>query len=207
MNLITVFEIIGTAAFAASGATVAIGKQMDIFGVAILGMTTAVGGGMLRDVLINAAPPSALVDPLYALMAVLVSLILFSSSVRRKIARGSEKKEVIMLIADSIGLGVFTMLGAEKAYTAIPDVNVFTMVFLGCITGVGGGVLRDVFAGNRPYIFVKHFYATACIIGALVFSILRPHFGQSSSMLLGGAVTLVLRLMAAHYRWSLPRAS
>lgn len=206
MNLIPLLEVIGTIAFAASGATAAIEKKMDIFGVAILGMTTAVGGGILRDLLMNVTPPSALVDPLYAMLGIGVSVLLFSSSVRHLIAKKSSANEHILLTADSIGLGIFTVLGAEKAFTLYGDANLFTIVFLGCITGVGGGVLRDIFAGNRPYIFVKHFYATACIIGAILFALVRPFGGQMPAMLLGGLTTVILRLLAAHYRWSLPKA-
>ena len=93
----------------------------------------------------------------------------------------------------------------QTAYIATGELNAFLAIFVGVVTGCGGGVLRDMFAGTPPYIFVKHFYATASIIGAVV-CLLLWNIGQMPAMLIGAAVTLTLRLLAAHYRWSLPKA-
>ena len=106
---------------------------------------------------------------------------------------------------DSLGLGLFTVIGIETAYTYVAETNVYLAVFVGVITGVGGGVMRDVLAGNTPYIFTKHFYACASLIGAVVCSLCWSCLGSISSMLLGAIIIIVLRNMAAHYRWSLPK--
>lgn len=191
-----ILELIGTVAFAISGASVALEKKMDIFGVAILGMTTAVGGGIMRDLIIGVIPPTAFQRPVYALTALATSVIVFLPFVRKHLSTDS----VILLVMDSLGLGIFTVTGVM---TCASLNNVFLQIFVGTLTGVGGGVLRDIFAGIRPSIFVKHFYATASLIGALVCSLLIP-LGQDISMIIGAFVVTVLRLLAAKYRWNLP---
>ena len=110
-----------------------------------------------------------------------------------------------LLRFDAIGLGLFTVSGVQTAYIARGELNAFLAIFVGVVTGCGGGVLRVMFAGSPPYIFVKHFYATASILGAVA-CILLWNIGQMPAMLLGAAVTLALRLLAAYYRWSLPKA-
>lgn len=110
-----------------------------------------------------------------------------------------------MLIMDSIGLGVFTVVGINTAYSQDGEYNIFLLVFVGVVTGVGGGVIRDMMAGDRPYIFVKHFYASASIIGALACVAAWHYIGSITSMFVGTAVVIVLRLCAARFRWSLPK--
>lgn len=200
MDFVYFLEILGTIAFAVSGAYTAIEKKMDIFGVAILGTTTAVGGGIIRDVILNSFPPVAFKEPSYAVIAVIVSLILFLPKIRPifKTKAGTR----ILLVADSLGLGIFTVVGV---LAGLPYNNRFLAVFLGVVTGVGGGVIRDLFAGNTPYIFVKHIYACASFIGALVMLFSRS-LGYDKAMILGAGVIFILRLLAAKYKWNLPRA-
>lgn len=196
--LFFILEIIGTVAFAVSGALAAIRKKMDIFGVAILGMTTAVAGGIIRDLVLGITPPAAFVEPVYALVAIGVSLIIFIPVIRKALSRF----ESVLLIMDSVGLAIFTVIGVRAGVTSG---NLFLKVFVGTVTGVGGGVLRDVFAGNRPYIFVKHFYACASIIGALICSILW-NYSEIIAMIAGMGSIFVLRICAAVFKWSLPKA-
>lgn len=191
-------EIIGTAAFAVSGAMAGIHKKMDIFGVSILGMTTAVGGGILRDLMIGAVPPMAFRRPVYALAAIAVSLLVFLPFVRSRI----DPDSAFLLITDSIGLGVFTAAGVKAG---VSYDNVFLQIFLGTVTGVGGGVMRDIFSAETPMIFVRHFYASACILGAALCVFLYP-LGENTAMLLGAGTVVILRLCAAKFRWRLPRA-
>lgn len=198
-------ELLGTAAFAVSGAMTALGKKMDLFGVAILGVTTAVGGGVLRDVLTGQTPPALFRDPTFALAAVLVSLAFFFPSVRRGLTANHKGWELLLLLADSIGLGVFTVVGV-KAAMDLSMTAWFASIFLGTITGVGGGVLRDVLAGNTPYIFIKHIYACAAIFGAAICRMLWAPLGEGGAMAVGTACILIVRLLSAHYRWSLPKA-
>jgi len=201
-----VLEMIGTVAFAVAGALVGIDKKMDVFGVAILGMTTAVGGGVIRDLILNVAPPAAFREPVFALTAIGVSLAAFLPAVRRLAHRQPRLYDLTMLTMDSLGLGSFTVVGVQAAYAAVPEANVFLSSFVGVVTGVGGGILRDVLAGNTPYVFIRHFYACASLLGALCCALLWPRLGSGPAMVLGLVLTLLLRLLAAHFRWSLPRA-
>ena len=206
MQILFVLEIIGTIAFAVSGAVVGIQKKMDIFGVCILGLTAAVGGGILRDLILNITPPAAFRTPAFAVTAILVSILIFIPAVRNMFEHGRKIYETLILLMDSIGLGLFTVVGVQTAAAAMPEQNLFLATFVGVLTGVGGGILRDVFAGNTPYIFIKHFYACASIIGAWTCALLWPHTGSVPAMIAGAAVTVVLRLLAARFRWSLPKA-
>lgn len=206
MQILFVLEIIGTIAFAVSGAVVGIQKKMDIFGVCILGLTAAVGGGILRDLILNITPPAAFRTPAFAVTAILVSILIFIPAVRNMFEHGRKIYETLILLMDSIGLGLFTVVGVQTATAAMPEQNLFLATFVGVLTGVGGGILRDVFAGNTPYIFIKHFYACASIIGAWTCALLWPHTGSVPAMIAGAAVTVVLRLLAARFRWSLPKA-
>lgn len=199
-------EILGTVAFAVSGALTGLAKKMDIFGVVILGLTTAVGGGVLRDLILGLTPPAMFTNPVYAAVAAVVSVIVFLPAVRRWLTAYGRLREILMLVMDSLGLGVFTVVGIQRAYTATDHRGIFLLVFVGVVTGVGGGVMRDVMAGHTPYIFVKHVYASASMIGAILCAALWESLGGTMAMLLGASVILAIRLLAAHYRWSLPKA-
>ena len=205
-TLTLIFELIGTVAFAASGAMVGIKKRMDILGVCVLGLCTAVGGGVIRDVLLGSTPPKTFQSPIYAVFAAAVSVVVFIPRVRGLIHRHPQIYDISMLWMDAIGLGVFTAMGVSCCYAAVPTAGIFLTVFVAVLTGVGGGVLRDMMAGDMPYIFVKHFYASASIIGALLTVLLWKHFSMNTAMILGAACVVALRLCAARYRWSLPKA-
>ena len=199
------FEMIGVVAFAISGAALGARKGMDLFGVAMMGMTTAVGGGILRDVLLGLTPPSALRDPLQALVGIGVSVLVFIVWQRSRAAAQHPWREALLLVADAIGLGIFTAHGVAVAMRAGYESSVFLVLFVGVITGVGGGVLRDVCCTERPYIFTKHIYALASLAGAAVCMLLWTS-GQNIAMLTSCALTVVLRICAAVFRWSLPKA-
>ena len=198
--LVFVLELIGTAAFAVSGAIVGIKKQMDLFGVIVLGVCTAVGGGIVRDLILGITPPVTFQNPVYALTAAVISAILFLPHVRARLNRHEPLYDRLLLLMDAVGLGM------QCAYEHSAQYSMFLLVFVGLITGVGGGVLRDVFSGERPYIFVRHFYACASIAGAIVCVGLWKRAGANLAMLLGAALVVILRLLAAHYRWSLPKS-
>lgn len=157
------FELIGAVAFAISGAALAVKKHMDLFGVAMMGMTTAVGGGILRDLLLGITPPAALRDPLQALVAIATSLLVFLVWKRFHPEGDHRNWEALLLVADSIGLGIFSVHGAAVAIRAGLGGNVFLTLLVGMLTGVGGGVLRDLCCMERPYIFTKHIYACASL--------------------------------------------
>ncbi len=205
-TILLIFELIGTIAFAASGAITALSKKMDVFGVTTLGVVTAVGGGVIRDLILGNTPPVTFRNPLYALVAILVSVIIFIPAVRKVLFHKPRVYEITMLIMDSLGLGIFTVVGIQVAYTAEAEYNAFLLLFVGMITGVGGGVIRDLLAGNTPFILKKHFYASASLIGAVVCILLWRFVGSLAGMAGGTVIIIVLRLLAAHYHWSLPKS-
>ncbi len=215
--MLFIIDIIGTVAFAFSGAMTAIRKEMDLLGVIILGMVTAVGGGIIRDMILGIAPPQAFVEPVFALSAVLTSALVFAAFYFRgrrfrrlgNIAGAKGYRELsgqrfqqVLMLADTLGLGVFTMVGVRAAFDNQMGMNYFLPVFLGTITGVGGGLLM---AGDRPYIFVKHVYASASILGACVCVFFWRRAGEEAAMLTGAGSVVALRLLAIHYRWNLPK--
>ena len=204
-TVLFIFEIVGTIAFAISGAMTGLAKKMDIFGVAILGLTTATGGGLVRDVILGNTPPATFRNPTYAVVALFVSVLVFIPIVRRMMETKKAVFDTILLVMDSLGLGLFTVVGIQTAHSLSDSYGRFLLLFVGVITGVGGGMLRDIFAGDTPYVFKKHVYATASLVGAAVCVAVWNTFGETASMALGAAVVLVLRLCAAKYHWNLPK--
>lgn len=200
-------EILGTIAFAASGAMVAIHRSMDVFGVCVLGVVTAVGGGMTRDVVLGKVP-AALKDPLYVAVAALASLLVFCIFYfRQEFFDGKPREwyDRIMLAMDSVGLGIFTAVGVKTGIDAGYMDNTFLLAFLGTVTGVGGGLLRDMMAEVPPYIFVRHVYACASIAGAVLCIYIYRAAGELPAMVIPAAVVVLIRYLAAHYHWNLPR--
>lgn len=205
-TLVLILEIIGTVAFAVSGAMVGINKKMDIFGVSILGLTVSIGGGVIRDLILGNTPPATFSNPIYAVIAILTSIFVFIPGIRNLLKKTQKIYDLTLRIMDSVGLGVFTVVGVQVAKSVSYDASTFLAIFVGVITGVGGGILRDLFADEMPAIFVKHIYACASLAGAVLCALLWNILGSAAAMLIGGAVIITLRLCAAHFRWSLPKA-
>ena len=207
-SIITFFmEMAGTVAFAASGAMVGVERNMDIFGVSVLGVVTAVGG-MIRDIVLGIIPPNVFTNPVYALVATITSCVVFLAFYwKRQLLEGHMRLtyDRVMLVMDSIGLGIFTVVGVNTGIRSGYMDNVFLLVFLGTITGVGGGLMRDMMAGVPPYIFVKHIYACASIVGAVVCVYMNRFVGNVEAMMVACFVIILIRYLAAHYRWNLPR--
>lgn len=206
-QIVILLEIIGTIAFASSGAMVGIYKKMDLFGVIVMAVTTAVGGGLMRDMILGNLPPAAFTDPIYVILSTVCAIVLFIVIYNRE--RFSDNKvfvlyEKAMTIMDAVGLGVFTILGIEKAYEQGYQNELFFLVFLGILTGVGGGVIRDVLAQKTPLIFKKHIYACASLVGAL-FCVLCMPFSKDIAMIGGACLVIVIRLLAVMYHWNLPK--
>lgn len=205
--LIMCLEIVGTVSFALSGAMTGLKKKMDLLGVCALGITTAIGGGVLRDLILGITPPTAFIEPVYILIALCVSVVIFIPFARKVLSINKRVYEIILLLADSAGLGIFTVCGMKVAMIAGYEDNAFLVIFVGVVTGVGGGVIRDVLAGDRPYIFVKHIYACAAVVGAVVCRIMWDISGQDISMLIGFAIIIAIRLCSARFRLNLPKAN
>lgn len=208
-TFIFILEIIGTIAFASSGAMLAIEKKMDIFGVNILGATTAVGGGIIRDIILGLTPPTAFAKPVYILFSALTSTLLFAVIYKNPGILQSKIKnsfyDKLMLWCDTLGLGIFTVVGIQTAARVVPEGNAFFFIFTGVLTGVGGGVVRDIMANETPYILVREIYACASIAGAAVCILCRNTLGEPYGVIFGLLVTVVIRSLATHFHWNLLR--
>ena len=205
-TILQVLEIMGTAAFAVSGAFAGVRRDMDVFGVLILGPTTAVGGGIIRDLILGLTPPRTFQHPIYAGIAIAASIIVFLIARHGWTEKTSGPYGAAMLVMDSLGLGAFTVSAIGTALEQNGDYGAFLLVFVGVVTGVGGGVLRDILAGETPYILRKHVYASASILGAVVCIALLPVAGETWAISVGMAVIVATRLLSAYFRWNLPHA-
>ncbi len=209
IDLTFVLEMVGTVAFALSGAMIAIQKRLDLLGILVLGITTAVGGGMIRDLIIGVHPPMMFVRPVYVIVSMISILILFLII---KVNHSSPKflesalYENLFNLMDAIGLGVFTVVGVNSVMNNDMNHMLFLKIFLGVITGVGGGLLRDVMANETPGILRKHVYACASIAGAISYIILYDCLHSGASMILSVILVVVIRVLAKYYEWNLPKA-
>jgi len=204
LNFIFIFEIIGTAAYAVMGALTAIKRKMDMFGTVVLGVTTATGGGIIRDVILGYTPPRTFRYPVYAAVATIFSVIVIIPFIRKRFIDNNKIYEKIIFILDTVGLGLFTIMGVGIAYETSGDYSLFLVVFVGVITGVGGGVLRDIFSGSIPYIFIKHIYACASIAGAIVCAVMWNITEKSYAMITGMIIIVMIRCLSAYFKWNLP---
>lgn len=205
-----ILELIGTAAFASSGAMIAIRKGMDIFGIIVLAIMTAIGGGIFRDLILGINPPTAFLKTIYTSISIGVSLlIIILLKINNKKANFLNRKFLffyvkLVSVLDAIGLGIFTVSGVRLAMKMAYLNNTFLLIFVGIVTGCGGGVLRDLCSGTIPIIFTKNtIYAMASFLGAVTFIILRPYI-RHYAFLVGAIVVVISRLLSMKYRWSLP---
>ncbi|GGN00308.1 putative membrane protein YeiH [Actinoplanes campanulatus] len=198
-NALLVADLIGVAVFAASGASAGVAKRLDLFGVAFVGFAAALGGGILRDLVIGAAPPLAFADWRYAVTAVAVSVAVFWLHPTLHRVRRS------VLALDAAGLGLFTVTGTLKALDAgVPEVGA---CLVGMLTAIGGGLTRDLLTGQIPAVLQREIYAVVALGGAVLVAVL--HRFQLTGLLplaASAALMTVVRLLALHRRWSAPVA-
>ena len=164
--MVSITEILGTVAFSVSGAMTAIRKKMDILGVVVLGVVTAVGGGIIRDLLLGITPPAAFQNPVYVAWATVTALLAFVLARHTWSEKNRHLFELLLNLVDSLGLGLFAVIGVRTAIDCGYGDNGFLSIFVGVLTGVGGGMLRDTMAGEVPKIFRKRIYALAALAGA-----------------------------------------
>ncbi len=263
-HVVFFLEMIGTVAFAVSGVMVARDRKMDIFGAVVLGCATAVGGGMIRDLILGITPPAMFTKPIYVLVAAITSIVMFfleyirlrfpvsgeanvcesidnefaddksvtaesaaeessedecrkvklSATSHRFLTRiasitdmavNPERSDLLLNIADSIGLAAFVVVGCRSAIDHGYMNNLFLCSFVGVLTGIGGGILRDVFAGQMPLIMRKRVYGLAAIIGSVVYcELLAWQVDVIIASLACMIITCLIRFLAIHYRWNLP---
>lgn len=195
--MIYLLDLLGTAVFAMTGSLVARKKQLDIFGVIVIALVTAMGGGTLRELILGVTPVFWVRDPNYVLMALLgVALTIL-------LVRFNLLPQRPLLLADALGLALFTVIGTEAALSA--NVSWMIAIMLGTMGSVAGGIIRDILSDEIPLILRKEIYATASILGAATFiAATYLQLPPAVSSLLGAGVTLVLRLLAIWHEWSLP---
>ena len=198
MELIYVLDILGTFAFAISGALVASDKKFDLFGVLIIAFVTAVGGGMLRDILINAHPINWIGDLNY--LWIIFSAVIFTFLFKSKIAHLSKT----MFLFDTIGISVFTLLGLQKGLSF--NLHPFVALIMGMISAVFGGVLRDVLTAQVPLIFQKEIYASACLAGGLTYLILNNfRISENLIFIISATVIVLIRVISVKFHLQLPK--
>ena len=192
MSFTTILDLIGTFAFAMSGIRMATGKNMDWFGAYIVGLATAIGGGTTRDF-----TPFWMLTPMYLIttgIALLLALML-----KGRILRWGNT----LFLFDSIGLGLFTIVGISKSIDA--GLPFWVCIIMGTITGVVGGITRDVLTNEVPLIFRKDIYALACVAGGIVYFICQQfHFSASLSEATAALSVIVIRILAVKYHIQLP---
>ena len=195
--MFNLLDLIGTLAFAISGALVSIDKKMDLFGVFIITFVTALGGGTLRDVMIGRTPVGWMlnIDYIYVIITGFIVTLLFKQLI--------EKFKIYLFIFDTIGLGVFTLIGLEKGINI--GLHPIICIALGTMTACFGGVIRDILCAEIPVIFKKEIYATICILGGMVFFILRKFNLNSDVLYLTTSLVIIsVRVMAVKFKWYLP---
>lgn len=202
-------EAIGTAAFAVSGAMVAIDKGTDIFGVLLMAVFTALGGGTLRDVLIGHFPPRMFTNFHYVLLSCIcaVTVFIIARIFKERYIERERLIEQVNNVFDAIGLGIFAVSGARIGMEAGFADNIFLTTFLGTTTAIGGGMLRDVLLREMPFVLKKRVYAVAAILGALGYALLlRAGVGEIMAYGLGMMITTAVRILATVFKWNLPKA-
>ena len=207
--LLTAVEMIGMVAFALNGALVGLKYHLDLFGVILVSVTVSLGGGVVRDLIIGRIPPAMFQDYRYLLVAVVTSLLVFLAAV---VSKGryhdyETKVEALANIFDALGLGAFTVVGVQAGINAGFSDNGFLLVFLGLLTGIGGGILRDLFVMRMPVVLRKHVYALPVLIGAALY-LLCYRLGAPQLVASGAVIftVFVLRMLATYYHWNLPHA-
>ena len=199
-----VFDIIGTFAFALSGALVGLSRKMDAFGIVVLAVLTAVGGGIIRDVLVGIVPPSALTNTTNLLLSVATAIIVSTVYGTFRIAPEQRRRFLyVYYLSDTLGLAAFTVTGVITGL-AQKDAHFTLPILLGLLTAVGGGVLRDLLAQRMPTVLYADVYAVAAVVGAFIVCVAAKYHGDMQiASWLGFLTVAVLRIFALRYHWQI----
>ncbi len=206
--ILFVAEQLGIMAFAISGVMLAARKNFDVFGCLFLGCVTSVGGGLMRDLILGINPPLMFIDPTYVLTATITSIIVivilwFAGD------KFDEKNPVyqnVVNVTDAVGLGIFSAIGVSTACMQGYLENAFLCIFVGTLTGCGGGMLSDIFAGKIPRIFRKNIYLIASLTGSIIYYIMYMNgIGDIIGFSVSAVVVLIIRVLAAKYNWNMPK--
>ncbi|MBQ7289191.1 MAG: trimeric intracellular cation channel family protein [Clostridia bacterium] len=205
--ILSIMEIIGTVAFAISGALIAARRSLDLFGVILVGCVTSVGGGVLRDVFMGKIPPAIFSNTIILLIAAITSIVVFIILyIHAKQFDVYEKRiETINNFFDAVGLAAFSVTGTEMACAAgFSDKFVFS-ISMGILTGIGGGIIRDILVDKTPYVLKKHIYALASILGSCLYYFIKINSNKVVAALIAMPFIIIIRVLATKYHWKLPR--
>ena len=206
--IVYITEILGTVAFSASGAMIGIQRRLDLFGIVFLSVITSFGGGILRDVVLGYFPPRMFYNFELLALAVLVAVAVFllTYANKMKLEKRRDTFEFVTNVIDADGLAAFSIAGGEITVASGYADNVVLCILMGMTTGVGGGILRDMMTRSIPYVLKKHVYALASLSGSLLFYLLsRFGVNNTASMLVAIGFIVAVRILAAKYKWSLPK--
>ena len=206
-TIIFIMELIGTIAFAISGALIAVRRSLDLFGVVLVGCITSVGGGIMRDLFLGKTPPSIFSNVIVLVIAAITSIVVFIVSYlnANKFESLEKRIESINNFFDAVGLATFSAIGTEMACeSGFLDMAVFS-ISMGLLTGIGGGIIRDVLVDSTPYVLKKHIYALASIIGSTIYYLIRINGNKIVALTVAIPIIVIIRLLAAKYRWKLPK--
>ncbi len=208
-TIIFVLEILGVITFSISGAIIAIKKSTDLFGVIFLTIVSAAGGGMVRDVIIGKIPPSIFENYIFALISSICAVGVFVLISMKKQFFFSLQDHIdnVINVFDALGLGVFTVNGMNVVLASSIEADAFLTIFVGLCTGVGGGILRDVFVNDVPFVLRKRVYAVASLSGGTVYFILYHISALSDviSVTVGILIVFTIRMCATKFKWDLPK--
>ncbi|NCA67384.1 MAG: trimeric intracellular cation channel family protein [Clostridia bacterium] len=199
MELSFYVEIVGIIAFAIAGVLVGIEYELDIFGIFVAAIASCIAGGIIRDLTLNITPPLAFTNPVYlitSIIAAIVALIVFKVLDTKLEKRNIRKLKAAINIFDAFGLGIFTAVGCSIASLHGYGDNFFLVTFVGLITAIGGGILRDLLASRKPMVMRREIYAVAAIVGAIIFFLLNKYIGPRIALYGSAAATTLLRLIA-----------
>lgn len=203
------FELIGVAASAVSGAMVAIDKKADVFGVLFLAVITALGGGVLRDMMLGHLPPRMFTSFIYIALALACALAVFLDAYMRREKYRAQivRMDAVVNVFDAAGLAAFTVIGMDMAIADCGMSNPLLVIVLGMTTGIGGGMMRDVLTNSMPKVLRKRVYAIASLAGALAYYLLlRLGVGNIVGAFAGMLLIFALRMLATKYKWNMPSA-
>ncbi|MEG2929665.1 MAG: trimeric intracellular cation channel family protein [Oscillospiraceae bacterium] len=199
-----ILEVIGTVTFAFAGALVAIDNDLDMFGIICMAVVTATGGGMARDIILGSAPPMMFRNPVYVMMAVVSAFL--TVAIYKPLIKSKFKDSILDIInsLDAVGLAIFTIVGMNIAIGIGFEQNGFLVCFVGVLSAVGGGLIRDVMVSKTPVILQKEVYATASVVGSIIYFFGLKYMPSIACSTIAMAVIFGLRMWSLRKHINLP---
>lgn len=205
--IIIVTELIGAVAFSISGSLIAVRRSLDLFGVVLVGCITSVGGGILRDVFLGRFPPAIFSNGIILAIAAVTAIIVFVIAYfnAQKFEALEKQIEKINNFFDAVGLAAFSITGTEAACSAGFSDWVLFAISMGVLTGIGGGIVRDILVDTTPYVLKKHIYALASVLGSGIYYFIRIYGEKVIAIIVAMSIIIIIRMLATKYHWKLPK--